>query len=188
MASGKDAAHEGVSDLVSEKSLGTLKDFEGNSVTAAQALTLAERTMADRIPVRNHNENYGALNSENLKKYQENHGIWIDWRIGKETYLEMEALNILASAQDRVEELGISEKTQERIKWFISQGNLGTKNAQKLILWINEEETKILRILIESILVFIIIFNLNIKNTQALKKDNLKFNLLKKIWIPFMKQ
>lgn len=100
----------------------------------------------------------------------------------------MEALNILASAQDRVEELGISEKTQERIKWFISQGNLGTKNAQKLILWINEEETKILRILIESILVFIIIFNLNIKNTQALKKDNLKFNLLKKIWIPFMKQ
>lgn len=54
----------------------------------------------------------------------------------------MEALNILASAQDRVEELGISEKTQERIKWFISQGNLGTKNAQKLILWINEERNK----------------------------------------------
>jgi len=56
----------------------------------------------------------------------------IDGVIWKETYSEMYAAVVLEKANDRIDEFGISEKTQKEILWVLSNGNPNGKNVMIL--------------------------------------------------------
>jgi len=56
----------------------------------------------------------------------------VDGVIWKETYSEMYAAVVLEKANDRIDEFGISEKTQKEILWVLNNGNTNGKNVMIL--------------------------------------------------------
>ena len=76
-----------------------------------------------------------------IKKYQKEHNIWIDGKIGKETYIEMKAWVDLLQAQKWIDTYGISKKTQEKIIWDLENAlenwNFEWENIKNIFILLN---------------------------------------------------
>jgi len=77
-----------------------------------------------------------------IEAYQKDHNIDADGKIGKETYMEMFAWKALESASDRIDSLGISEKTQKKIIFVLENATLTWTNTIALIALLNNFREK----------------------------------------------
>jgi len=71
-----------------------------------------------------------------IEKYQEDHGLWKDWKIGAEMYREMEAWKTLKKA---IEQKSLSIEILNEIKKHTSSMKLGSVNYIKLMVVVNKE-------------------------------------------------
>ena len=69
---------------------------------------------------------------EKVKGYQEKQGIDINWEVGKDTFIEMKAWQVLKQAKKWIDKYGISENTQKEILFVL----------ENPILWNNYRDLK----------------------------------------------
>jgi len=98
------------------------------NITPAQARELAIRALLGENPPLNE------VNTANIRTYQENHNIWVDGRIWKVTYLEMQAKDIRDSLVTELRNNSISWDLQRDIRNLLVHANLSWANSADLLL------------------------------------------------------
>ncbi len=103
-------------------------------VSRSEALNLAQKAL-------NVSDPFDITEFKNaIKKYQKEHNIWIDWKIWKETFIEMKAWIDLKQAQKWIDTYGVSEKTQGEIIWDLENAlenwNFEWKNIHDMLIFL----------------------------------------------------
>ncbi len=112
------------------KNLEWFTDTTWNEITSVKVVTLAIEIIGQ------------PLTHQTIKDWQKEHGIESDGKIGQETYCEMYAEKVKEQAQYKIEEYGITPKTQKEIMWVLENGNLNGRNMIALQIFLQHFEAE----------------------------------------------
>lgn len=104
----------------------TSKNLQSIGKTRTEAISLGKEVLGITEPIDLQKF------KQKIIDYQKAHNIWVDGKIGKETYMEMYAVKVLAQANDKIEQFGISPKTQKEIMFVLKNANPKGKNVLQM--------------------------------------------------------